>query len=259
MPPSTRAVSPYKHFLPELWRPCDLDLYPMTIEWLHPRVQMNFCIKYERIPSNRSWDTMFTTMELMDENIMPPANVFPGAEALAPMLSTSSANLASIPKPGLLWPTLIPQTTHYSTAQVQILPNIRRLPATEHRRNPTNLTAARLKCQTMTLQSENDSCEKPWSASQHGITGRRSPGAAPPTGSLAHILTPHHFYSLNEHAGQIPLKVQVTTAIQMPCRSGALVKQGPFPLPPWMGAVSLLPPYTSQTGGKLLYATYARY
>lgn len=41
-------------------------------------------------------------------------------------------------------------------------------------------------------------------------------------------LTPHHFYSLNEHACQIPLKVQVTKTIQMPCFFGVLVEQGPF-------------------------------
>lgn len=41
-------------------------------------------------------------------------------------------------------------------------------------------------------------------------------------------LASHHFYSLNEHACQIPLKVQVTKTIQMPCFFGALVKQGTF-------------------------------
>lgn len=45
---------------------------------------------------------------------------------------------------------------------------------------------------------------------------------------FAHTLTSHHFYSLNEHACQIPLKVQVTKTIQMPCCFRALVKQGPF-------------------------------
>lgn len=45
---------------------------------------------------------------------------------------------------------------------------------------------------------------------------------------LAHTLTSHHFYSLNERACQIPLKVQVTKTIQMPCFFGVLVKQGPF-------------------------------
>lgn len=45
---------------------------------------------------------------------------------------------------------------------------------------------------------------------------------------LAHTLTSHHFYSLNERACQIPLKVQVTKTIQMPCFFGALVKQGTF-------------------------------
>lgn len=45
---------------------------------------------------------------------------------------------------------------------------------------------------------------------------------------ITHTLTSHHFYSLNEHACQIPLKVQVTKTIQMPCFFGVLVKQGPF-------------------------------
>lgn len=47
---------------------------------------------------------------------------------------------------------------------------------------------------------------------------------------LTHTLSTHHFYSLNEHACQIPLKVQVTKTIQMPCCFGALVNQGPFHL-----------------------------
>lgn len=45
---------------------------------------------------------------------------------------------------------------------------------------------------------------------------------------LARSLTSHHFYSLNEHACQIPLKVQVTKTIRMSRFFGALLKQRPF-------------------------------
>lgn len=64
-------------------------------------------------------------------------------------------------------------------------------------------------------EDQNDTCEILMSKStqRHMIT---------------HTLTSHHFYSLNEHACQIPLKVQVTKTIQMPCFFGVLVKQGPF-------------------------------
>lgn len=48
---------------------------------------------------------------------------------------------------------------------------------------------------------------------------------------LARSLTSHHFYSLNEHACQIPLKVQVTKTIRMPRFFGALLKQRPFHYP----------------------------
>lgn len=64
-------------------------------------------------------------------------------------------------------------------------------------------------------EDQNDTCEILMSKStqRHMIT---------------HTLTSHHFYSLNEHACQIPLKVQVTKTIQMPCFFGVLVKQGPY-------------------------------
>lgn len=45
----------------------------------------------------------------------------------------------------------------------------------------------------------------------------------------AHLLTSHHFYSLRQHACQIPLKVQVSKTIQMPRIPGALLEQRPLP------------------------------
>lgn len=74
----------------------------------------------------------------------------------------------------------------------------------------------------VTRRSYRSKWLKFWWSSQHSITGHSS------LSLLTHLLTTHHFYSLNEHACQIPLKVQVTKTIQMPCFFGALVMQRPF-------------------------------
>lgn len=113
-------------------------------------------------------------------------------------------------------------------------------------KNWTNFTALREICQPTMLKIKMTL--KFWWASQHSIHRVQ----------LAHTFTSHHFYSLNEHACQISLKVQVTKTIQMPC-FWSLSQARTLPLPPWMEAMSLLPPTTSQTRRKFSYAPYAQH
>lgn len=87
-------------------------------------------------------------------------------------------------------------------------------------KNWTKFTALCGICQITRLKIKM-TLVKFWWASQHGIIGCCS------LSSLTHTHFTS-FYSLNEHACQIPLKVQVTKTIQMPRFFGASVKQGPF-------------------------------